>query len=200
MASLRRIKTVAAFLALALSMGCCQSTQPLSDEQQSPPDLRLIGTWRPLHESMPSDLIDVVVSRVAEDSNLLRYGYHIRGQRDPISTEEAFFVTKIGDLELGTVVYTRGQETGCLFFRYEIREADFLGLWGPNKKFFAEAVERGELQGFVRGPSQNAVGLTDTIENLRNFIQKHGERCFVGESQDESSVDHPTVYRRVKAD
>src|SRR6185369_7255719 len=110
-------------LGLSFSSGCNVyfSENPLSDERDSPPVLRLVGEWKMLHPDpgQNGEMTRIVVCRGKADSN------YLEAEQDHRKSQ--FTTTKIGKLEAISVRW----QGAYLLYRYEIRE-DCIGLWGPN--------------------------------------------------------------------
>jgi hypothetical protein len=133
----RTIAAAAICLGLSFSSGCnpVLSTNPLSHERDSPPDLRLVETWTLLHPEPGQRAQTMVIRRAGDDSNLLQVELSdLEGKAELVST-------KIGNVEaVSARAKQRGAYSPYMLGRYEIREQDFLGVWQLNGKMISSAI------------------------------------------------------------
>lgn len=173
----RLLVNTCVLLGALLAAGCATSTQPLSDEKTSVPDLRLLGTWE-FQQEEGKDKATVTIVQMQDSPNVLQATSN-DGEKEQTTT---ILTTKIGDTcvasiagkdDEGNVIYTIG--------KYALAPDDSLELHGLDTDFFAAAVEHKELKGTVKQEMFKDVKLDDTSENLRAFLAKYGDKCFTSE-------------------
>ena len=175
----------------SLLIGCVYSSEPLSGQTNSQPDTKLIGTWSELNSLRTCEHRTLTISRDPKDQNQLLFVYDDRTHRDSGRENGRLLSTQIGNDRFASASRLPKETHGTFWvFPYEIRQERFLGLWYPDEAAFRQAVENGEIKGQVDW--SGAVALTDTIENLRKYIEKNGQKLFRGDSD----TGHPTVYIR----
>jgi hypothetical protein len=192
--------------------GCVpvKSVQPLSNEETSTFDKRLIGAWeeadRQKHEGTgvfwvgkkkgSKNALQLVVADLNNEDltvRTLRATMFVRhGQNNYLSVDMASFMA----------LFDQGKEgPQWVFCRYEMPNAKTVNVYGPKNEVFREAVRKGELKGkllkprpfwlfgFIplTQPDGGDVVLEDSPERVLRFLDQ--KKCF---------DDTPTVYKKVQ--
>jgi hypothetical protein len=171
------IAVVMTLLALS-STGCVWSLKPLSDAKTSKPDLRLLGTWE-FEDKEEKETHTVVVTKKKDAPNVLEASTVQDGKKE---TGE-LFCTKIGKDYFVSI--GEKDDAGKIKYsiaKYDLKNDSTLSFSGFDAEFFAAAVGRKELKGTIKQEVFKDVTLDDTADNLRKFLEKHGQKCFTKET------------------
>jgi hypothetical protein len=192
--TLRKCLVLLAYAGFVFTIAGCSvySTQPIVEETKAQPDIHLLGTWKELRDGALGSQ-SFTISRDPKNQNLLLFACDDATRPEP-PREGKLFCTTIGNHNYASVCEA-GQigDQRYLQCRYEIREGRFLGIWGPDVKFFEHAVENKELKATIVAPGR-ILELHSSTRELRKFIEKNEPKCFTGED----STEHPTVYYRIE--
>ncbi len=204
-----RWMAVVSLVALFL-VGCdhARSVQPLSNEQTSTLDQRLIGGWEPVDRQQDGETstlwvgrkpgskkaLELVMVGIADDQTIetLRMPMFVRhGQANYLSVDLAS-------------VLKEWDETGpsWCFCKYEMPDDRTIVLHVPKPEALREAVRQGKLKGTllkphtfwlfgflpVTGPMKGDVVLADPPEKIVAFLDK----------QKDAWTDEPIVLKKVR--
>ena len=173
-------------LALALfldsSIGCTYITHPLSDENTSVPDLRLLGKWKVKKtENNDVKIGMLVIDRKPDAPNVLMATL-INGEG-----KQSFdlLLTKIGDDCLAS--YAFGSDPADAdhritygFCRYEVTSDGKIAVSETDDAVFAEAIKRHELNGFQQKGFLGEMVVDETPDKIRHFVKEHADKIFPG--------------------
>lgn len=172
------IALVLTMLALS-STGCVWSVQPLSDAKTSKPDLRLIGTWE-FEDKEEKQTHTVVVTKKKDAPNVLEASTIEDGKKE---TGE-LFCTKLGkDYYVSIGDKDDAGKMKYIIAKYDLKNDNTLAFSGLDAEFFAAAVGKKELKGSVKQEIFKDVTLDETADNLKKFLEKHGQKCFTKEAE-----------------
>ncbi|HEV7223359.1 MAG TPA: hypothetical protein VGN42_11705 [Pirellulales bacterium] len=177
---------------LAAAAGCTPtSEQPLSDERSSKLDERLLGKWQ--SDQVPVRLTPnpggpsfVEIKGRAESAT----GLELIKLSKRSAAEEAmpFYTTQIGDDRYLTVdaggaeATPRAEKTLYYILRYRFVDDDTVEFYAMDDKAIAQTIAKGELKGSYLGgnpSSAKCVVIADSPENIRRYLEKHGDECFL---------------------
>ena len=170
---------------------CCPvvSEKPLSQPLKIDTDLE--GVWQ--LESENQEIVYLHISALNEKFAAVSVEHRDDGKLDIIKT--MFFLTRI-KLGLYMNIHTNelpkeelGTIDGWMFLQIKFFNKDRFAMAHLNDQPIIDAVRNGELSGILtqRDTRVNCVALTDSSENMRNYIETHGDSLFID----------PTVWNRV---
>ena len=183
--------TLAATCLLLLG-GCGSVTfeNPLSDDETTQVDERLVGYWEPIPESIdapepgPGDLWHhLVVGRLAEGSDRMEAVVLDVDSGVVKVTRIEIRPTRIGDKRYMSLINRDEVEKGYYVVRYDMPADNRIRLQLVDEDVFAKAVETGALKGKAPGaadgdekPSRYPHVMATTAE-LRAWILAHADTC-----------------------
>lgn len=190
-------------LGLAMFTGCelPVSVHPLSDEDTSTFDDRLVGNWemvRPPDEPLgPSDVsARIIFGRMAGKPNILEcVTTELDGDGYAQVHRIPLYPCKLGELHYLSVIMNPEEpkeKQVYLILLYEVKDENELHFHLLNKDVIGPAIEREEIQGIVKksDPDPNAppqeqvkpkyreIRLTAETKDLLAFLQKRGKAAF----------------------
>ena len=194
---------LAAAIGLAIFTGCelPVSVHPLSDEETSTLDDRLIGTWEmvPPAEQTPGPN-DVpprfIYGRVAGKPNILECVMtELDGDGFAQVHRIPLYPCKFGELRYLSMVFNpeeAKEKQVYLIMLYELKDENELRLYHLNKDVIGPAIEREEIQGVVKksDPDPNAppqeqvkpryreIKITAEPKELAAYLQRKGKAAF----------------------
>jgi hypothetical protein len=202
----RMLGGAAAAVVLLAAMGCeVDSRYPLSDEETSTPDLKLIGNW--LEEGQSKNGTPWPIVKHSKTKNALMFDDPSGESKNP----ERLFTTTIGGKKYLSWEWRdeESKKTCFLICRYEMPDENTLDVGFLSKEAIRKAIADKHLVGEIRIITSKNDGLlgflsplkqetevhiaTDT-KDLRAFLQAHGDSCFP--RNERSDLD--TVLHRVK--
>lgn len=185
--------TLAATCLLVLS-GCGGVTfeSPLSDDETTRFDERLVGYWEPLPSSMdkaepaPGELWHhLVVGRLAEGSDRMEAVVLDVDSGVVKVTRIELHPTRIGDHRYLSLINREEEKKGYFVVRYHLPAEDRLQLLFLDEDVFTKAVERGVLKGVLPKSEEGAENrsshphITATTAELRAWMEAHADTCVV---------------------
>lgn len=163
---------------------------PLSDDETSQVDERLIGFWEPIpasvdaEEPAPGDLWHrLAVGKVAGKPNRMEV-VTLEITAGSVKVQRAVLLaTRIGDDRYLSLLDLNKVEKGYLVVRYDLPADDRLRFQILDEDVFAKAVDAGELEGQVTGGGRDdddaalTVHVTSSTAALRAWIEAHADTC-----------------------
>lgn len=175
-------------LALSLSpvlfASCVLSEKPLTDESNSKPDAKLIGTWHQVKDSGPTYVM--TIGRKADEPKVLQWVSTTLNKRKRVMVQKHNVFTTGGK---GKLISIAVRDDLNVIGKY-VLEKKTLKLFLLDPQFLGKAVDAGKLKGTAKkkGNNYGTVALKDSSENLRKFINKNLTKCFRKE---------PTVFKKI---
>lgn len=176
-----------AFIIFAAT-GCAPaSVYPLSDERDSKLDERLLGKWREASKISANGPIDIQVRRKAGSETALEIVY-VDPESDKQEEETMqVYATKIGEFDyltcrdLETRRDAKQQAAAFTILQYRVVGENRVDIYRMDNRSVAEAIDQGELKGQYFGLTArkaSCVVISDSSENIRRYLEKHGADCF----------------------
>jgi hypothetical protein len=194
----RRLAFVSLIFVSFACTGCVSSLRPLTDEKSSTPDLRLLGVWEFEEEKEVENggAAEKDKKGASGKTQIVKHTITVERKKDAPNVLVASTIEE-GKKETGELLLTKigkdyfvslgnKDDQGVLKYmiaKYELAADGTLKFWGFDTEFFAKAVESKELKGTIKQEVFKDVTLDDTPENLRKFLEKHGAKCFMSESE-----------------
>jgi hypothetical protein len=168
------------------------SEHPLSDEESSVLDERLIGHWDiKLGDSESMDPIRMVVGRDPKADNILESVTTTIDAEKRVNVHRGHVYTaKVGDqwiVSFGGPDEQQPPKIEYMIMRYELKPRtadsnDLLEMHLLLDSFVATAIEKGELTGTVKrdkpGGKFTSIKITAEPKELMEFVTKHQAKCF----------------------
>lgn len=193
-AASRAIVCAAISLLIAATAACTPvSEQPLSNEQNSKLDKRLLGKWEAKGTRTVDGPYTVNVRRRAQSATGLEAFDIIRDGNKKVEDTAPFYATKIGEqdyLTFETQVLdpkTNENKSEFVILRYRFIDDDTVAVFTMREELIVKAIADGQLKGRYFGPTTftlSCVVITDSSENLRRYLKKHAAECFPRDRSD----------------
>jgi len=177
---------LAALVLATLATGCSPtSKEPLSGEENSKLDERLLGKWQDnwdweagVGRVEPS--FAEIKRKVGSATGLELIEFPKRpGDADRLP----FYTTKIGDYGYLTIDAGNPPDGKAFYIlRYRFVGDDTVDFYVMDDKAIARAIMKNELKGsYLGGHPSNAkcVSIADSRDNLRRYLEKHGDECYL---------------------
>ena len=187
----RAWRLIGAAIVVSISVGCTPvSEHPLSDEQNSLLDARLLGKWEAKGTRNEEGPYTIGVRQKAESATGLEAFDVFDPNKQQVKDTAPLYATKIGERDYLTVEArvldpkTNKQKAEFLVLRYRFIDDDTIEIYDMQEKVIVKAIADGQLQGRYFGPAaftMSCVVITDSAENFRRYLEKHGDECFASD-------------------
>jgi hypothetical protein len=192
-------------LNLALTLftvaGCSPaSEQPLSGEQDSIVDQRLLGRWQvnqgteravPFRLSSRPSICEI--KQMADSSTGMEIVNRSQRSQDA-GQSECFYATQIGGrryLSLDLRAGNSDSQTipgiiGYYILQYRFIDDDTVEFRGLDNRVIAEAIANRELAGKIFGKSpdwDSRAVISDSPENMARYFERHADKCFPDDAE-----------------
>ena len=185
---------LAALVLTAIAVGCSPtSKEPLSGEENSKLDKRLLGKWQDNWDAEAGanrvKPKGIEIQRKAGSATGLEL---TEFPKQPGAVDKLpFYTTKVGDYGYLTFdaasvgINPADGKPHYYIHQYRFLDDDTLDLYAMDDKVIAHAIAKGELKGsYLGGHPNNAkfVSIADSRDNLRRYLEKHGDDCYLDRS------------------
>jgi hypothetical protein len=165
---------------------------PLSDDQTSRIDSRLLGTWR-IEGSNDS----AIFRKLEGSTNTLELVELLEPDEDAQEADNfVLFTTEIDSQWYMTTANPTEKDEGVWIVRYVIDPEDTMNVYFMDADVISEAISQGALRGEVKTTKhfawvfgfipipyrEQSVTITESSDGLARYLKQHGEKCFEGES------------------
>lgn len=174
-----------------VAVGCTPvSEHPLSDEQSSELDARLLGKWEAKGTRTEEGPYTISVRRKAESATGLEAFDIFDPNKQEVEDTAPLYATKIGEHDYLTLEArildpkTNKEKAQFLLLQYRFIDGDTVSIYEMQEKVIVKAIADGQLKGRYFGPAaftMSCVVISDSAENLRHFLEKHGDKCFASD-------------------
>jgi hypothetical protein len=186
---------------------CVYTTYPLSNEQTSAIDDRLIGSWKHEKTDRNAPVTDrfTMIGRMKGTQHTLEIVTVTKELDHTLKVERAAMYARPGKTSYLSI-QIKSKAEAYLIFRYAMADDRTLLIYPPKMQMFEHAVQKGDLRArqeallnltvgspedpdhFVKDTAIDVPVITDPPEVLLRFLEENDKRCF---------EDKPSVLKKI---